>query len=150
MFYWIRYIIFWAIWWKFADKKRWRELFSVAIFAALLGTLTDHLFHDYYKLWSYVGQPPVIKEILNDIGIYVVVTYLFIQWLPQERGFLEKFLYFFFWTLVSIFIEWFHLAVGKIEHHQWWNLWYSYLADWLLLWIFYKIHQVFRYERLSE
>ena len=48
------------------------------------------------------------------------------------------------------------IILGNIEgsisvlHHQWWNLWWSYLADWFLFWVFYKIHQVFKYERFSD
>ena len=150
MFFWGRYIIVWTIWVVFADKTRWRELFSIAIYASLLGMITDHLLSDYYVLWSYNGQPKIIKQVLDDIGIYIVTTYLFIQWLPKKKKLISLLFYWFIWTAIAVGIEWLHLVLDKMNHHKWWSLWFSYMSDWFLLWVFYKVHQIFKYEKLPK
>jgi hypothetical protein len=52
MFFVFRFILVWTIWLIFADKKRWKELFPVGIFAGLLGSTTDSM-STHYKLWHY-------------------------------------------------------------------------------------------------
>jgi hypothetical protein len=141
------FIISWAAWLIFADKRRWRELTPVSLFAALLGAQTDIIMH-YYRLWEY--DPALVVEILDDTGIYIVVTYLFIQWLPKNRSPRVMFGYWFVWTALAITVEFIFLATGHIHYHRWWNIGWSYLADWLLFGIFYLYHKVLRLEKLSR
>lgn len=152
MFFIIREMIVWTIWFFFADKKRWRELFIPAMFAGLLAILTDHLMH-HYLLWHYHPKGEISQltiELFDDFGMYMVVTYLFIQWLPKKQSGWIMFQYWFVWTGFAIGIEWIHLFTGHMEHHKWWNLGYSYLADWLLFWLFYWFHKIFRLEKLTS
>lgn len=152
MFFIIRDFIFWLIWVLFADKKRWRELFVVAIFAALLGTLTDHLMH-HYKLWHYSTEEnigKVLVEAIDDFGIYTVTAYLFIQMLPNQHTFWNMLRYLFIWSSITITIEWVHVVTGHMRHLKWWTYLYSFIADWFLFWIFYKFHQVFELKKLSQ
>jgi hypothetical protein len=158
MFFVYRLIIFWLIWFLFADKKRWRELFSVAIFAALLGQLSDNAFMDFYKLWDY--QEPhgsmgkklekFFEHVLNDVSVYVVVVYLFIQWLPKKQSFWNLFKYWFIWTAIAFVVEWIHIKTGHMSYYHWWDIGYSYLSDWVLFSLFYMFHKVFRLKLLSE
>jgi hypothetical protein len=150
MFFIARFIIVWAIWLIFADKKRWREIFPVSIFAALLGSTTDTI-TSHYKLWRYHGDGVDLwlLKTMDDLGIYIVVAYLFIQWLPTKRTFLRMAGYWFVWTGLAISIEWLHIVTGHMEHYLWWGYICSYAADWFLFWLFYQYHKLFRLERLN-
>lgn len=142
MFFISRFIIAWALWLIFADKKRWREIFPICFFAAHLGGTTDIIMR-HYELWSYNGAHTLVRELMDDWETYIVVTYLFIQWLPKQQTFWNLFKYFFIWTTVAIGIEWIHVITGKMEYYKWWNMGCSYLSDWFLFWLFYKIHKLF-------
>lgn len=147
MFYIVWFILVWLIWNSYADKKRWRELLPVCIFAAFLGIGTDELMH-YYPLWEYVGSPLLI-HLADDFGIYAVVTYLFIQWLPKQCIIQKMLLYWVKWTTVAIIIELIYVHFGYLLYHQWWMIWHSYAADWFLYWIFYKFHKILKLDKLS-
>jgi hypothetical protein len=144
MFFVVRFVIEWTIWLIFADKKRWRELFLVSIFAGFLAMSTD-LLMTVYKLWDFDGSN-IVAEVANSYGMYIVVTYLFIQWLPKNRSFWRMFLYWFVWTGTVTLIEWFHLITGHFVYHKWWNLGWSYVSDWVLFGLFYMFHKVFKLE----
>ncbi|MTI47833.1 CBO0543 family protein [Sporosalibacterium faouarense] len=151
MFFIFRFIIVWTIWFIFADKKRWRELFTIAFFASAIGSTTDHLMH-YFKFWSYKNSliDKFIINVIDDWGIYIVATYLFIQWYPEARKIQYKIMYWILWTTTAITIEIIHIMANQMAHYNGWTLFHSYIADWILFWVFYKIHKVFKYERLSE
>jgi hypothetical protein len=150
MFFFIRFILVWTIWLLFADKKRWRELLPVAIFAGYLGLITDVAMDENYKLWEFKKANEALAQVSDDTGIYIVVTYLFIQWLPQHKTVLKMFLYWFTWVTLAIGIEWIHVSTGHMIHHKWWNFGYSYLADWTLFWLFYQFHKIFGLKKLSK
>lgn len=151
MFWVIRFILFWLVWILLADKKRWKELLPVCFFAALIGSTTDTIMH-HYQLWIYeTMQTNLLADITDDWSVYIVVTYLFIQWLPKDKGFLNMFLYWVAWTTITITIELIHVYSGHMSYpkQSWWNPWWSYGTDWLLFWVFYKFHQIFNHEKLS-
>jgi len=151
MFFIVSCIIVLGTWLIFADKTRWRELIPVSFFAGFVGSLTDTIVC-HYRLWDYYDPliPQPILMLGDDLTIYIVVTYLFIQWLPTKRKFWNMVLYWFMWTAVAITIEWIHIKTGHMDHHLWWSYWHSYVADWLLFFIFYKYHQIFQFEKLSR
>ncbi|RXT06941.1 hypothetical protein [Ammoniphilus sp. CFH 90114] len=63
-------------------------VYPVGVFAALLGSITDSTLLDYYNLWDYDEPHDVntfVKEVLNDMGMYIVTTYLFFQWFPKQK-----------------------------------------------------------------
>lgn len=148
-FYFIRFAVVVAIWLIFADKRRWRELFPVSFFAGFLGASTD-IVMPHYPLWIYDGNISSLPNLANDWELYLVTTYLFIQWLPSRRTWLRLLGYWFAWTAVAAGIEVIHLKTGHLVYHQWWTAWHSYLADWVLFWIFYQYHRLFRFYKLSE
>ncbi len=148
-FYYYRFAIVWSCWFIFADKSRWRELFPVCFFAGFLGSVSDIITH-HYKLWEYDRGQSLVAELADDFGVYLVITYLFIQWLPANRTILKLLTYWLIWTAVTISIEWIHLRTGHLEHHMWWTIWHSYVSDWILLFIFYQYHKIFQFERLSK
>jgi hypothetical protein len=142
------FILAWAVWLLFADKTRWREILSVCIFAKCLALATDVLVF-YYPLWEYVGSPLLI-HLADDLGIYPVVTYLFIQWLPGSRTVNNMLRYWLEWTTIAVAIELVYVSSGHMRYHRWWTIWHSYVADWFLYWLFYKYHAVLKLERLSS
>lgn len=149
MFNMVFLIINWIAWAILADKKRWRELFLVSLFAVSLGLLTDVIMV-YYPLWTYICQNQLLGFLLNDFGCYVVIPYLFIQWLPRKQSFQPMFVYFFIWTCISISIELLFLKTNHMTYDKWWNLTLSYLADWFLYWLFYIFHKGFCLRELSK
>jgi hypothetical protein len=148
MFYVVWFILVWIIWLLVGDKSRWREILPVCIFAKCLALATDVLV-SYYPLWEYAGSPFLI-HLADDLGIYPVVTYLFIQWLPNNRSEKNMFRYWLVWTTVALAIELFYVNSGYMRYHQWWTTWHSYAADWLLYWLFFEFHKILRLERLSS
>jgi hypothetical protein len=146
MFYWYWFLFAWLVWIIFADKRRWRELLPVCIFASFLGIGTDEMMH-HYPLWEYIGSPYLI-HLADDIAIYPVVIYLFIQWLPRKRTARSLLAYWFVWTGLAVTIELIYVYSGHMRYHQWWTTWHSYAADWFLYWLFYRYHRLLKLERL--
>jgi hypothetical protein len=138
----------WAVWLRFADKSRWREMLPVCILANALALSTDVLVF-YYPLWEYVG-PPALIHLADDLAIYPTVTYLFIQWLPSGRTAGRMIGYWLVWTSAAVTIELIYVHSGHMRYHLWWSTWHSYAADWFLYWLFYKFHAVFKLERLAQ
>jgi hypothetical protein len=146
-FYLFWFLLSWTTWLLLADKSRWREILPVCIFAKTLALATDVLMF-YYPLWEYIGSPSLV-HLADDLGIYPVVTYLFIQRLPGSRHAKMMVGYWLFWTTIALVIELIYVHFGYMRYHQWWSTWHSYAANWLLYWIFYKFHQILRLEKLS-
>lgn len=140
VFYLCWFIAAWTAWLLLADKRRWREMAPVCTLASLLGILTDNLM-DHYPLWQY-AEPELFSHLADDFAIYIVVTYLFIQWLPARRTPGRMLRYWFLWTAAAITIETIYWRTGHIVYHQWWNMLCSYTADWILFWVFYSYHKL--------
>ncbi|MBP2626938.1 MAG: hypothetical protein H6Q68_1649 [Firmicutes bacterium] len=147
IFWYIRFALEWSIWIIFADKKRWRELFPAGFMAGLYGTTTDIITY-YYPLWKYDGDVSPIPRLVNTWGMYIVVVYLFLQYLPSKRSFGRILVYWFIWTSIAAAIEKIHVITGHMTYHLWWNMYCSYLADWVLFSIFYLYYKIFKFERM--
>lgn len=148
MFYIAWFTLSCVVWLKYADKNRWREILPVCIFAEALALATDVLVF-YYPLWEYIG-PPHLVHLADDLGIYPVVTYLFIQWLPHSRTTRNMVGYWLVWTTITGAVEMIYVGSGHMVYHLWWSTWHSYAADWILYWLFYEFHRVFHLKRLSN
>lgn len=144
------FILAWTTWIIFSDKRRIKEILPVSVFAVALGAITDTIVH-HYKLWSYHSKiiNHIAIDILDELGIYIVVTYLFIQFLPREKSFKNMFIYIFKWSTFAIIIEFIHLKLGNMKHHKFWNLGWSYLCDWILFLLFYSYHEILGLKKLS-
>jgi hypothetical protein len=149
LFWPVEFILSWLVWFIFANKKRWKEIIPVSIFASWTSFILETWIHYVYNLWSYSGLP-IFSLFANAFGIYIVVPYLFIQLLPHERSLVKMFVYFFLWTVFAIILEFFHWYLLKIEYHLWWNIGYSYVSDWVLFGIFYKFYVITNLEKLSK
>ena len=147
LFWYLRFFLEWIIWIIFADKKRWRELFPIGFMAGLYGSTTD-IITSHYALWKYDDDLSSIPRLINTWGMYIIIVYLFIQYLPSKRSFGRMFAYWFFWTSIAIIIEKIHLITGHMTHHLWWNIYYSYIADWILFSLFYLYYKIFQFEKM--
>lgn len=142
MLFWsIRFIMEWVIWLALADKARWKEILPVCIFAGYISLVADQVC-ELLELWEY-APVDAFGDLVNATGMYLVVTYLFIQWLPGNKSLPSLAAYFFIWTSLVIIIEFFHLQHGKLIYDNW-HLYYSYIADWILFGLLYKFYRVFR------
>lgn len=137
------FVVSWILFYWKADKRRIRELFGAAVFASLLGSLTDLLMVEY-KLWSYFGlpQPLFTIPIMLVLSVYPVVSFLFVQGLPDM--WLQILWRTLLWSVIAVIFEWITLLTRHIEHLMWWNLGYSFLADII---IFLSIAAFYRYYR---
>lgn len=151
LFYIVSFILSWMVWLLLADKRRWKELFPVGLFAGYVAGISDDLMRNT-ELWSYEIKPKgnALIELSTDMGMYIIATYLFIQWFPKKRGFWNVFRYYFIWTAITFGIEWIYYVTGHIQYHKWWNIGWSYLSDWLLFWFFYKFYRIFKFEKLND
>ena len=149
MFWIVGFILSWLVWLIFADKKRWQEIFPVTIFASWLSFIVEAWMNYVYSLWSYSGSA-VLPLFGNAFGVYIVVPYFFIQWLPYKRNLRNMLIYFFLWTGFSIIFEFIHWRFLQIEYHHWWNIGCSYLSDWFLFWLFYKYYAATGLDKLSK
>ncbi|WP_134704893.1 CBO0543 family protein [Ammoniphilus sp. YIM 78166] len=143
------FIFSWLMFGLLADKKRIPELFPTALFSAFLGLLTD-LIMEEYRLWSYVDKPlsGLAVPLVLDFGIYPVVSYLFIQGLPLTIK--KRIIWTFFWSLGAILLEYIYLQFGIIRHHLWWNLWMSYLSDWIIFGLIILQYQFYAKEKVRQ
>lgn len=149
MFWITSFTLSWIFWYLLADKDRWREILPVSIFASWVSFAVEALMHYVTNLWSYSGS--VIFPLFgNAFGVYLVVPYFFIQWLPTERSIVKMLFYFFLWTGFAIFFEFIHWYFSKIEYHLWWNIGCSYISNWLLFWIFYKYYVLTNLNTISK
>ncbi len=143
------FILSWLFWLTLANKKRWKEIIAVSIFASWLSLIVEAWMHYVYQLWSYSGLA-IVALLGNALGVYLVVPYFFIQLLPSERTQRNMFIYIFFLTGFAILFEFFHWYFLKIEYHLWWNIGCSYIADWILFWLFYQFYNFSQLEKLSK
>lgn len=141
MYFVILWILSWIAFFLFADRSRVREFFGAMMFTAFLGLFTD-LVMVRYQLWSYSGlpQPLYVIPLTLDFGIYPVVSFIFLQWLPQKWGLIfRRSIY---CSIAAILLEWMTMVSGHMKHHMWWNLNFSFLSDLL---IFLMISSVYRF-----
>lgn len=142
MLFWIGKFIFLAvIWLIFADRRRWKEILPVCLFASCISLWVDQLC-ELFELWEYYPIDP-LSDLLNSLDVYIVVIYLYIQHLPNYLTAKTLLKYIFYWTTVTIFIEYIHVRLGYMKHHNW-NYIYSYLANWVLFFLFYKYYIMFK------
>lgn len=148
MFWYISFSLSWIIWFLCADKTRWRELLPVSFIATMFALTTDILVQ-HYPLWEFICECP-IPEITHAFGIYIVVPYLFVQWLPQKQTFIKMLFYWFVWTGFTFIVEYIYVKTGHMYYPLWWRIYHSYIANWVLFFIFYQYYKVFEFRKLSR
>lgn len=124
----------------FANKKKLRLFLPTCLLAMYLACTVDFFAH-HYDLWNYpapTGRQTYWYHLSQQFGIYPIVVYFYLQWLPKGSNRLIFVGYVFLWTLFSILIEWLAVKLGYMEHKKWWTLWVSYVADWILFVVFYR------------
>jgi hypothetical protein len=135
----IKFISSWIIFIIFADKKQFFRFSSTLYLAMIFAFITDLLMF-VHPLWEYPSITKIElfwRQILNSLGIYFVVTYFYLQTLPKKQTLSTLSRHILYWSLLSILIEWIALKTGYIKHRFWWNLGWSYVADWVLFFVFY-------------
>lgn len=136
------YVVFtlsWASFFLFADKKKFTLYLPTCYFAILLA-LTSDIIVQHYPFWQYAGN--VWVEFLDDLGVYFVVPYLFLQTLPTGKNGSAIAKHIFLWSLLGLFLEWLAVRVGFMKYDLGWSLATSYLADWVLYYIFYRHYKL--------
>ncbi|WP_134703563.1 CBO0543 family protein [Ammoniphilus sp. YIM 78166] len=131
----------WLAYIRFADKTKFHKLYPTVLLAMYLASSVDLFGSHHYKLWDYREEDKegieYLHHLLQQLGIYPVVTYLFLQYIPCEEINWRLLRYIFYWTLLSLTVEWLAIITGNMYYSKWWTLGYSYLADWILFLIFF-------------
>ncbi|PWK13801.1 CBO0543 family protein [Tumebacillus permanentifrigoris] len=134
------FLISWLAFLLFADWKKWRMYAPVSLLAMVMSLLSDQ-FVQSIPLWTYQDTygmlPATVVRFMDDIGVYPVTAYLFVQYVPRHRP-ASRFLYFLAWTSGVILLEKTFCIQGWMAHKSWWNLWCSYLCDWLIFYALYR------------
>ncbi|MBB6214766.1 hypothetical protein HNQ80_000851 [Anaerosolibacter carboniphilus] len=141
----ILFIISWLCFFIFADKKKLKGFLSTCYLALILGLTTDLLIH-HYPLWNYPSSSEshcINRHLADDFGVYFVTTYLFLQTLPKDETRLSIARHIFFWSILAISIEFIAIKTHAMKYGLWWNMRYSYIADWILFLIFYIHHKFY-------
>jgi hypothetical protein len=138
------FVISWICFFIFADKKKFHLFYPTCLFASYLACATDFLLTEHYVLWDYpegTKMQTYSYHLMQQLGVYFVVSYLFLQNLPQRKHTFTLFRYVFYWTLLALLIEWLATTTGFMKYGKWWKLGWSYLCDWLLYFIFFFHHR---------
>lgn len=133
------FVLSWIIYIILADKSKIDRFLSTVYFGMLVALMSD-LFMHVVELWAFNIDDRLqtfIARWLTSWGVYFVIMYMFLQWLPKEQTLWSIFRYLFYWTTFSIVAEWFFVKMGWFLHKGWWNLFHSYWADWVLFLVFY-------------
>lgn len=126
------FLFSWTAFFCLFQRKRFREILPTSLLAMVLG-LTSDVITNSYPFWTYVDGklPHAVISILDDYGLYFVVSYLYIQFLPST--FRKWWLYTFCWTLACLTFEFLYVKSGHMIHRYGWSLLSSYFADWVIL-----------------
>ncbi|MFC7686271.1 CBO0543 family protein [Ureibacillus sp. GCM10028918] len=136
------FIISWIVYLFFSDKKKY-HFYALTVYIGIVLALITDLLMFVYPLWNYPGSKveKFFIQLLNGFGLYFVVIYFFLQLLPKKQTILSVTRYIFYWSIFAIILELIYLYLGFIEHGLWWNIMHSYIADWILLFLFYLHHR---------
>ncbi|MGM8365724.1 CBO0543 family protein [Virgibacillus sp. W0181] len=138
----ITFTISWLIFFIFSYKKNFPIYILTSCIGIILAFITDLLMF-VYPLWKYPGNPLELFgiQLMNAFGIYFVVIYFFLQAIPTKQTLLTMARYIFYWSMFVIALEFIFIHIGFIKHGLWWNLGFSYAADWILFTAFYIHHK---------
>lgn len=123
----------------FGNRNMLPVFIHTCMIASIIATVTDLLMVPY-PLWRYPSETEwnlFSKQMIHTFAVYFVVVYLFLQTLPRKQTLTTVARHIFYWTIPCILLEWVSLRIKYIEHGLWWNLGFSYLADWILFTLFY-------------
>ncbi|UOF89990.1 hypothetical protein LSG31_19305 [Fodinisporobacter ferrooxydans] len=133
MFYILVFLASWIAFLIFGNKKRFRELYTNSLIAMIM-SLTSDVIASIYPFWFYNDPkthiPKLIVELLDDFGIYPVIAYLYVQFLPETLR--KWFLYTFLWTTGGILTEYFMIRNEYIVYKLGWSLSWSYVSNWII------------------
>ena len=141
------FLLSWTAFFLWADRARWRQFLPACMLAMLMSFSSDVIVADY-PLWAYHDtiwdwqRVPIV--LFDDLGIYPVATYLFLQYYPAQERLRTRILYFAVWTSGVILLEFTFCRMGWMVHQLWWRLLYSYLADWTIFYILLRFSKSYR------
>lgn len=138
----VTFILSWIVFLTFSNKKSFSLYVLTGYVGIILALITD-LMMFVYPLWQYPGTKIELFciQLLNGFGLYFVVIYFFLQSLPKKQTVLSITRHIFIWSIFVITLELLFLNIGFIKYGLWWNIGFSYAADWILFIIFYIHHK---------
>jgi hypothetical protein len=137
------------VWLIFADKHRWRSLITISAIALLLALIAQ-IIAQKHPTWDYVGEIDWTLISISNDSVYMVTTYLFIQWYPYAKRNRWIVSYWVGWTTYALVVEYVYWELGHLVYYPNWSLSYSYILDWILFGFFYKYYTIFKLSRLDK
>jgi hypothetical protein len=140
------FITSWICFLLFADKKKFFGFLPTCYLAMVLGLMTDVLTF-YYPLWNYPapnGLGKIFRRYSDELGVYFIVTYLFIQTLPLKLTIFKLIKHIFYWSVLAFSLEVIAVTTGSMKYGLWWGIGYSYICDWILFIIFYNHYKLLK------
>ena len=123
MFYLLRLIFYWTIWFILADKRRWKEIFPACIFGSFLNLLLSVIMQ-YFPYWSYPapGLHTLITVLADNFAIYPVQYIFLFNGYPKNN----HYGIYSFTGLdgqgIAIVAEFIQLQTGNMTHLNGWML----------------------------
>lgn len=105
--------------------RKWREYYTLLIFTALLGTVSD-IGGVVFNQWRYYGPTVGGVSLWSNLGIAPPVAGLFIRLYPSSEKTLIQGVYLGAWALLNTLLEGFFVLAGWIIYHQW-NSWRAFV-----------------------
>nr|WP_106779269.1 CBO0543 family protein [Lysinibacillus timonensis] len=138
----VNFLISWIVFFSFSNRKKFPLYMVTGYMGVTLALITDLLMY-IYPLWYYPGTKIELFciQLLNGFGIYFVTIYFFLQSIPKKQTVLSMTLHILNWSIFVIILELIYLYFGFIKYGLWWNIGFSYVADWILFIVFYFHHK---------
>lgn len=127
------FILSWLAGLIIIDWKKWRIGYHTALFGSWFAFIINTTFVSGFGFWSYSDSllPGLWPVILNNISLYPVGLWIYVQRFPQKR--VHQIFWILFGDAALILIEAFHWFTHHIHYHHGWNLGFSCLSNLLLL-----------------
>ncbi|MDG5789263.1 hypothetical protein QA612_17525 [Evansella sp. AB-P1] len=127
--------------WKWGDWRNWQKYYPTILFFILGDLAYNYIFYDY-TLWEFDERIPLLKY-----DTFLVFSFMLLRYPATVLIFLGKFpkgmakgtAWISLWVIIYIGLEMFDLKMGLIEHHNGWNLLWSFVFD-IMLFVIIKIH----------
>ncbi|WP_367749805.1 CBO0543 family protein [Ammoniphilus sp. 3BR4] len=90
-----------------------------ALLAIYMSCAVDFFATEHYILWDYpqgTKMQTYFYHLLQQLGVYPVVTYLYLQTLPKNNHRKWRVVrHIFYWSILALSIEWLALNTGYIK-----------------------------------
>lgn len=100
------FLISWSCFIIFSDKRRLHYFYPTCLLAIYMSCAVDFFATEHYILWDYPQGTKVqtnFYHLLQQLGVYPVVTYLYLQTLPKNNHRKWRVVrHIFYWSILAL------------------------------------------------